>query len=1177
MEIWRWVQNCPAVHLVSRRIATSMPGFPNGLMLHDVAITRSRLRGRSEDLLFAEDPMLLRRLRRGLSFVESVGAGGDATLVRRGLPKFFDFDAQAMSDNLDGGSFSQKVCRSLVGSVKEAISSGSIIELSRLDKANGENAQVSYFTGTGQWVLCSKNVSLLAANAGELELPQWSDRRYRFARHVAELWFAQLSVLPEASRKLLEEMLASRTLVGEMIGGSGAHLVDYGALRRLQWFAIVPNYGDELCWPPSSSIAFLQQTGLPTVTLKIVGQGPFKSVEETLSALQETFMVTEKSKLEDVGEGYVMYLTSKSRKDDTGQVVNLAKMKSADYRLLRRMRDRAKLFAQRAGSMLVDDAVEEYRKEATSAGLSPEIINQRADSLARLCRMIFTEDLPPEVVDEQFLTLLQRAESFEGTRAPGRAAPLLCVIAPPGEMTTTTWKGLQDLVQSEKEGLSTGSELAQSPEALQKGNLSTAWHDSTASRKRSFLNVNPQELEKLFLPARCMEEAPRKRRRSQDVMEEKQQQATTRLASSLRKRCRFLFWGWSDVHKDCPGQESDMVPACATRFESRMLERLKPHRPQVLSKLRSQAQRLWTLLPASQTCWLPTLPRMTQARALSTMVGSFGTAKESAKLEPNPSSTMPWSGSTVIVVIPLGLPGMGKSSLLERLFHMGQQAAVKAYRQGKLEKPGDHGVEQPPKTLHSVATVSSDEFTGDELKMLGMDATARSSQDVVRCRRLAAGQYRRAIEDFFEEAAAADPEKLHLLLLDKNHPPSALRREAQVLQELSTKVGCRLCLKALAIQPSAEQSSAVSSDLLEEEEKHFGPWAYPWSPTILAECASRLLLRSSHDTLSGNETSLFVLLSFLRLHHRLAKLSDLGDTSIEVVEAPYISTGTLASWHGHSDAHPWHQLELRALFHQALLVMQKPFANEEPVRPLLSAIARLLLASGLRSPDAGSQSHHARDCAEKLWPSLLQPPAVPESTEPDVIPAVRYVALEVEPHHRTLEVSLQRLSDAMRIISDLSEEAEAFPSHLFTWPQALHVTTCYVGGGALPEDQREILTKSKHLFWEAAAFDCLVTHLVGARGALAFAVVDEQRLRDSGLPIVDAQRPHITLCTRQPWQPRHSNDVLKAATPFLEDSVGVCASGKWIRNLAVGTAVLDVFVLKLENPVLLSSNAVKLC
>ena len=37
---------------------------------------------------------------RGLSFIESVGIGGDATLVRRGLPKFFDFDAQAMSQSV---------------------------------------------------------------------------------------------------------------------------------------------------------------------------------------------------------------------------------------------------------------------------------------------------------------------------------------------------------------------------------------------------------------------------------------------------------------------------------------------------------------------------------------------------------------------------------------------------------------------------------------------------------------------------------------------------------------------------------------------------------------------------------------------------------------------------------------------------------------------------------------------------------------------------------------------------------------------------------------------------------------------------------------------------------------------------------------------------------------------
>ena len=67
MDLWRWVQACPLLHLVSRRLEGGLPGFPNGLLLHDVAITRSRLRGRSEDLLFAEDPRLIQRARRGLS------------------------------------------------------------------------------------------------------------------------------------------------------------------------------------------------------------------------------------------------------------------------------------------------------------------------------------------------------------------------------------------------------------------------------------------------------------------------------------------------------------------------------------------------------------------------------------------------------------------------------------------------------------------------------------------------------------------------------------------------------------------------------------------------------------------------------------------------------------------------------------------------------------------------------------------------------------------------------------------------------------------------------------------------------------------------------------------------------------------------------------------------------
>lgn len=47
-----------------------------------------------------------------------------------------------------------------------------VIETFQLEKANGENAQVSYCVPLDAWVICSKNVSLLARN--EADLPQFS-------------------------------------------------------------------------------------------------------------------------------------------------------------------------------------------------------------------------------------------------------------------------------------------------------------------------------------------------------------------------------------------------------------------------------------------------------------------------------------------------------------------------------------------------------------------------------------------------------------------------------------------------------------------------------------------------------------------------------------------------------------------------------------------------------------------------------------------------------------------------------------------------------------------------------------------------------------------------------------------------------------------------------------------
>ena len=176
---------------------------------------------------------------------------------------------------------------------------------------------------------------------------------------------------------------------------------------------------------------------------------------------------------------------------------------------------------------------------------------------------------------------------------------------------------------------------------------------------------------------------------------------------------------------------------CCFCLESRALAliwRMGCSGRRILGKFQAHALRLWTKLPEAQTYWLPTLPSLTEPRAFSTVAGNFGAPQtsEGHTIQPDQSeATAPIARCTVTVIMPLGLPGMGKSSLLEQVFRLAQASALKAYRQGKLQKSSEGGAEHGFNQLHAVAMLSSDAFTGDELKAMGMDAAKSSSQDVV--------------------------------------------------------------------------------------------------------------------------------------------------------------------------------------------------------------------------------------------------------------------------------------------------------------------------------------------------------------------------------------------------------------------------------------------------------------
>ena len=207
---------------------------------------------------------------------------------------------------------SGRIAAALLERLQAVCCAGGRVAILRLGKANGDNAQVSFHAPTGQWVLCSKNVALMASARGDVSLPQWSDHRYRVARTVAQRWFDQWDLLAPPGQSALREALSEQTLVGELVG-SAAHLVDYQGHCSLKWFALVSHAGDEPCRPPLASLDFLQKLGLPTVAMEAVGPSTgHASPGELVAALSTVADAIARAPLAEEGEGCVIYLVAAS-------------------------------------------------------------------------------------------------------------------------------------------------------------------------------------------------------------------------------------------------------------------------------------------------------------------------------------------------------------------------------------------------------------------------------------------------------------------------------------------------------------------------------------------------------------------------------------------------------------------------------------------------------------------------------------------------------------------------------------------------------------------------------------------------------------------------------------------------------------------------------------------------
>ena len=82
----------------------------------------------------------------------------------------------------------------LAGPLK-ALMEGHRIEVLKTLKANGENVQVSWCERVQSWIVCSKNVGLMARNRQDIDCANYNKDRFTFAREMAHVWFDKLDAI----------------------------------------------------------------------------------------------------------------------------------------------------------------------------------------------------------------------------------------------------------------------------------------------------------------------------------------------------------------------------------------------------------------------------------------------------------------------------------------------------------------------------------------------------------------------------------------------------------------------------------------------------------------------------------------------------------------------------------------------------------------------------------------------------------------------------------------------------------------------------------------------------------------------------------------------------------------------------------------------------------------------
>ncbi len=342
----------------------------SSVMVKDLSL---QVKGGDEDDAFANEPHLWLNLRRGNTLLQMYDPTDYERLVktvvgRKGLTKFFDIqydfishDGRYRDDRLN--LYEHNVKNLTLAPIKKAILEGHKVEVLKTLKANGENCQISFNPEIDAWLIASKNVALVARDVKDVDLYPPRQMRFSFAALMARCWFSLISEFKKKDLESLKADAANRTFVGEYIGNSACqHLVKYPR-ETIIFYAIVDNNSPKICLLPEESYKIFKKHGFDVV--KIQQLGVYNDYDRLCDDLEKEYVNVSGKTIREEEEGAVLYMVRRHKEEPKNdEILSLSKLKTLEYRLFRKMREKLRNFAQFKTKQTSDVLIEKFIRES---------------------------------------------------------------------------------------------------------------------------------------------------------------------------------------------------------------------------------------------------------------------------------------------------------------------------------------------------------------------------------------------------------------------------------------------------------------------------------------------------------------------------------------------------------------------------------------------------------------------------------------------------------------------------------------------------------------------------------------------------------------------------------------------------------------------------------------------